>query len=50
MDGEEIEVVADFFFWGALVECEGRFEKMIRRRITLGKVAMQGLEKVWTNT
>ena len=30
---------------GALVECEG--EKEIRGRITLGKVAMQGLEKIW---
>jgi len=30
-----------------LVECEDRCEKKIRRRITLGKVAMQGLEKVW---
>src|SRR6218665_1331234 len=26
VDGEEIEVVADFSFLGALVECEGRCE------------------------
>src|SRR6218665_1694218 len=31
VDGEEIEVVADFSFLGALVECEGRCEKEIRR-------------------
>ena len=24
VDGEELEVVEDFFFLGALVECEGR--------------------------
>src|SRR6218665_368052 len=47
VDGEEIEVIADFSFLGALVECKGRCEKEIRRRITLGKVAVQGLEKIW---
>jgi len=47
VDGEEIEVVAGFSFLGALVECEGGCEKEIRRRITLDKVAMQGLEKIW---
>ena len=47
VDGEEIEVVTDFSFLGALVECEGRCEKEIRRSITLGKVVMQGLEKIW---
>ena len=47
VDGEEIEVADDFFFLGALVECEGRCEKEIRRRIMLGKVAMQGLEEIW---
>src|SRR6218665_4126080 len=36
-NGEEMDVVADFFFLGALVEREGRCEKEIRRRITLGK-------------
>src|SRR6218665_3597584 len=46
VEGEEIEVVEDFSLLGALVECEGRCEKEIRRRITLGKVAMQSLEKI----
>ena len=46
VDGEEIEVVADFTFLVALVECEGRCKKEIRMRIILGKVVMQGLEKI----
>src|SRR6218665_1069352 len=40
-------MVEDFSCLGALVECEGGCEKEIRRRITLGKVAMQGLERIW---
>src|SRR6218665_1938648 len=47
VEGEEIEVVEDFSLLGALVECEGECEKEIRRRITLGKVAMRGLERIW---
>ena len=39
VDGEKIEVVADFSILGALVECEGGCEKTIRMRIILGKVA-----------
>jgi len=40
-------VVEDFSLLGALVGCDGGCEKEIRRRITLDKVAMQGLEKIW---
>src|SRR6218665_2507641 len=47
VDGEEVEVIEDFSFLVSLVECEGRGVKEIRRRITLHKVAMQGLEKIW---
>ena len=35
MDGEEIEVVADFSFLGALVECEvGRMRRRMRKKDT----------------
>src|SRR6218665_2108264 len=47
VDEEDIAVVDGFSFLGALIECEGRCEKEIRRRITLGKLAMQGLQKIW---
>jgi hypothetical protein len=47
VDGEEIEVVTSFCFLGAMIENEGGCEKEIRRRITLGKVAMIGLDKIW---
>jgi hypothetical protein len=47
IDGEEIEVVTSFSFLGSVIEKEGRCETEVRRRITLGKVAMQGMEKIW---
>lgn len=47
VDGEEIEVVSSFCFLGAMMESEGGCEREIRRRITLGKTATQGLEKIW---
>ena len=47
VDGVEIEVVSSFCFLGALIDREGSCEGEIRRRITLGKGAMQGLEKIW---
>ena len=47
VDGEEIEVVSSFCFLGATIAREGGCEREIRRRITLGKGAMQGLEKIW---
>lgn len=51
MDGVEIEVVMSFCFLGAMIETESGCEKEIglRRRVTLGRVAMQALEKIWKN-
>ena len=47
MDGEEIEVVTSFSFLGSMVEKEGRCDKEVRRRISMGKAAMQGMDKIW---
>ena len=46
-DGEEIQVVTCFSFLGSMIEREGRCETEVRRRITLGKSAMQGMGKIW---
>src|SRR3984885_5015397 len=47
VDGEEIEVVASFTFLGSMIEKGGRSEMEIKRRITLGKTAMNGPSKIW---
>ena len=41
VDGEVIEVVTRFLFLGAMIVREGGCEGEIRRRITLGRMAMQ---------
>src|SRR6218665_1019226 len=46
IDGEEIEVVTSFTFLGSEVEKEGRCNKEIKRRVTIGKATMIGLEKL----
>src|SRR3984885_4766589 len=45
VDGEVIEVVTSFSFLGAMIVREGGCDGEIRRRITLGRMAMQGMEK-----
>ena len=47
MDGEEIGVVTSLSFLGSMVEKEGRCDKEVRRRISMGKAAMQGMDKIW---
>ena len=47
IDGEEIQVVTSFCFLGSMIEREGRCEAEVRRRIALGKSAMQGMGKIW---
>src|SRR5678816_2795056 len=47
IDGEEIQVVTCFSFLGSMIEKEGRCETEVRRRIILGKSAMQGMGKIW---
>ena len=47
IDGEEIQVVTSFSFLGSMIEREGRCETEVRRRIILGKSAMQGMGKIW---
>src|SRR3984885_9034063 len=47
VDGEAIEVVTSFSFLEAMIVREGGCDREIRRRITLGSMAMQGMEKIW---
>ena len=47
VDGETIEVVSSFTFLGSMIEKEGRSDIEIRRRVTMGKTAMNGLGRIW---
>ena len=47
LDGENVEIVQDFVFLGAKIEDSGSCKGEILRRLTLGRAAMTGLNKIW---
>ena len=47
IDGEEIELVTSSTFLGSEVEKEGNCDREIKRRTSIGKATMIGLEKLW---
>ena len=47
IDSAQIEVVRNFNFLGSLVSDQGSSDSEIRRRLTLGRVAMNNLTCVW---
>ena len=47
INNEEIESVQDFIFLGSKIVRNGESGPEIKRRITLGRNAMLGLEKLW---
>ncbi|RWS03634.1 Reverse transcriptase (RNA-dependent DNA polymerase)-like protein, partial [Dinothrombium tinctorium] len=47
IDNEELESVQDFIFLGSKIDRNGESGPEIRRRIALGRSAMQGMAKIW---
>lgn len=47
MSGHEIDVVSDFNFLGSLITNRGGRENKVKRRLTLSKVAMNVLSRIW---
>src|ERR1043165_7136408 len=47
VDGEELEIVTSFTFLGLVIEREGKCDLDIKRKVALGKTAMNGMEKIW---
>ena len=37
MDGETVETVSDFIFWGSKITADGGFSHEIKRRLLLGR-------------
>ena len=40
IDGETVETVADFMFWGSIINAEGDCSHVIKRRLLLGRKVM----------
>ena len=46
IDGETVETVADFMFWGSKITADGDCSQEIKRRLLLGKKVMTNVDSV----
>ena len=46
LDGETVETVADFIFWGSKITADGDCSHYIKRRLLLGRKAMTNLDSL----
>ena len=47
IDGETVETVADFIFWGSKTTADGDFSHEIKRRLLLGRKVMSNLDSIF---
>ena len=45
-DGEAMEIVTDFIFWGSKITADGDCSHEIKRRLPLGRKAMTNLDSI----
>ena len=46
IDGETVETVADFIFWGSQITADGDCSHEIKRRLLLGRKVMTNLDSI----
>ena len=46
IDGETVETVSDFIFWGSKITADGDCSHEIKRRLLLGKKGMTNLDSI----
>ena len=49
IDGETVEIVADFIFWGSKITVDGDCSHEIKRRLLLGRKVMTNLDSILKN-
>ena len=47
IDGETVETVSDFIFWGSKVTADGDHTHEIKRRLLLGRKVMINLDSIF---
>ena len=47
IDGETVETVSDFIFWGSKISADGDFSHEIKRRLLLGRKVMTNLDSIF---
>ena len=45
-DGEAMETLTDFMFWGSIITADGDFSHEIKRRLLLGRKVLTNLDRV----
>ena len=46
IDGETLETVSDFIFWGSIMTADGDYSHVIKRRLFLGRKVMTNLDSI----
>ena len=46
IDGETVETVSDFIFWGSKITADGDFSHEIKRHLLLGRKVMTNLDNI----
>ena len=46
IDGETVELVTDFLFWGSKITADGDYSHEIKRRLLLGRKVMTNLDSI----
>ena len=49
IDGETVQMLADFIFWGSKITADGDWSHEIKRRLLLGRKVMTNLESILKN-
>ena len=49
IDGETVETVSDFIFWGSKITADGDCSHEIKRRLLLGRKVMTNLDNILKN-
>ena len=47
IDGETVEIVADFIFWGSKITADGYYRHEIKRHLVLGRKVITNLESIF---
>ena len=47
IDGETVETVSDFIFWGSKITADGYCSHKIKRRLLLGRKVMTNLDNIF---
>ena len=47
IDGETVETVSDFTFWGSKITADGDFSHEIKKRILLGRKVVTNLDSIF---